>query len=185
MKKLGILLLAVVIVLGFLSGPAAAAGEEDITTVIMVRHGEQNAATEEMELTDAGLKRAQELARVLKDVDIAAIYATLKMRTQQTAEPTAQEKKISVSTYNYNAYWDLVKLTGDLLTRHRGKAILICGHSDDVPIMAKIFVGQYSPNQKVDVIPKEVYDNLFLVSVPASGKTRVLQLKYGAASPTK
>ncbi len=185
MKRFAIPLLAVAVILGSLCSPAATLAEEEITTVIMVRHAEQNPATEQMELTDAGLKRALELSRVLKNVDIAAIYATPKMRTHQTAKPTAEEKGLSVSTYTYAAYGELVKVTNDMIARHRGKTVLICGHSDDVPIMARIFSGQYSLDQKVEVIPKEIYDNLFLVSMPPNGKGRVLQLKYGVPSAAK
>ena len=65
------------------------------TTVIFVRHADRVAGQDENPgLSLAGQQRAEELARVLADVDVVAgvdaIFATQYRRTQETAEPLSK-----------------------------------------------------------------------------------------------
>ena len=62
------------------------------TTVILVRHAEQDYASDDRDpiLSAAGEARAEELVRVLREVKIDAIYSTPLHRTRETAKPVAQ-----------------------------------------------------------------------------------------------
>src|SRR5262245_18266172 len=59
--------------------------------VFLVRHGEQaSGANGDAPLAEAGRRRARELATVLKDAGLTAIYVSDFQRTIQAAEPLAQ-----------------------------------------------------------------------------------------------
>src|SRR5438876_10437133 len=58
--------------------------------VVIVRHAEKAAnGGNDPDLSSAGHARADELARILKDSGITAIFSTEFKRTQETATPTA------------------------------------------------------------------------------------------------
>src|SRR5436309_7919351 len=59
--------------------------------VFVVRHAEKTTGGgNDPELSPAGHKRADALARILKDSQITAVFVTEFKRTQETAEPTAR-----------------------------------------------------------------------------------------------
>ncbi len=155
------------------------------TTIIFVRHAEENRLSDDISLTDEGSRRAKELARVLRDVKIDVVFATPTVRAETTAGPTAEEKGLQIKTYNYGKYPDLVPFMNSLLRNHRGQTILIAGHSDDVPVMLSILRKEFVPQRDVAPIPKPIYDNLFVAFVPVNGKADVVQLKYGELCPPK
>src|SRR6266850_4918337 len=75
-----------------LEAPAAAASLPDsTTTILLVRHAEKDTKVlgSDPPLNAAGILRAQELARVLADARIDAIYVTPYQRNRQTALPLA------------------------------------------------------------------------------------------------
>ena len=69
------------------------------TTVIVVRHAEQDYDSDERDpiLSAAGKARAQELVRVLRDVEIDVIYSTPLHRTRDTATPIAHRLGLDVT----------------------------------------------------------------------------------------
>src|ERR1700726_58877 len=67
-------------------------------TIFIVRHAEKADATKDPDLSEAGRHRAEYLAKMLKDANISAIYATEFKRTQQTAAPLAKALSLSVMT---------------------------------------------------------------------------------------
>jgi hypothetical protein len=54
----------------------------------------------------------------------------------------------------------------------------VAGHSNTVPDILKAFNSSFSVQ-----ITDMQYDNLFVVSIPANHEARILQLKYGKATP--
>ncbi|MBK8567319.1 MAG: histidine phosphatase family protein [Saprospiraceae bacterium] len=69
-----------------------------ITTIVLVRHADRQGDLDQLEPV-LGTARANELARVLADANITAIYSTDKARTRATAEPLAKRLGIPVRTY--------------------------------------------------------------------------------------
>ena len=60
-----------------------------VTTVILVRHAEKNIEPNnpDPDLSPAGQRRAQELARMFSGAGVNTIYATQYKRTQETVRP--------------------------------------------------------------------------------------------------
>jgi broad specificity phosphatase PhoE len=68
-----------------------AAAADAAPVVFVVRHAEKTTGGgNDPELSPAGHKRADALARILQDSQITAIFVTEFKRTQETAAPTAK-----------------------------------------------------------------------------------------------
>jgi broad specificity phosphatase PhoE len=159
------------------------AQENETTTIILVRHAEEDRVLQDIPLTDKGSARAKELARVLANVKIDAVFSTDTVRTRSTARPMAEAKSLTPRTYTYREYAELQPFVDSILRDYRGRTVLISGHSDDVPAMISMFRKDFGTGDNVRVMPKPVYDSLFIVFVPAGGKATVLELKYGQPTP--
>ena len=66
------------------------------TAVIIVRHAERADDSSDSELSPAGRDRAEQLARMLRDIHPSALYATEYKRTQQTLRPLADEVRLPI-----------------------------------------------------------------------------------------
>jgi broad specificity phosphatase PhoE len=157
----------------------ACAGEESaVTTLILVRHAEKAAdGTLNPPLTDLGEERAAELAYLLGHVELEAVYSTPFKRTEDTALPTARAKGLEVRPYRA----DQEDFLDRVLKEHQGGTVLICGHSNTVPLQVNQLLGR----EEFDTLDDSVYDNLFIVTVPASGRAQVLRIRFGTHTPKK
>ena len=144
-----------------------------ITTVILVRHAEKviDPNNSDPDLSPAGQVRAQELARMLGDSGINAIYATQYKRTQESARPLANRLGLPVNLVDSKKTPELIK---QLLSDHRGQTILVAGHNNSVPEIIAALGGPTYPT-----IPETEYDNLYIVTVYRTGKAKVVKMKYG------
>ena len=137
----------------------------------MVRHAEKsNDAPRDPSLSAEGEARAQKLAEVLAEQDIAAIYSTPFKRTRTTAEPLAQAKGLTVNVYDFRSQTYLQ----DMLKKHKGSTILISGHSNTTPMVANILLG----SEKFKQLDEKEYGMIFIVTVSEIGKGTVTVLKY-------
>lgn len=161
------------------------AQDNETTTIILVRHAEEDRSKIQIPLTEAGFARAKELAWVLQNVKIDAVFSTDAERTISTARPMAETKSLTSNVYTYKEYSDLQPFVDSVVKKYRGKTVLISGHSDDVPAMLAMLRKDFGTGENVRVIDKPIYDNLFIVFVPTNGKTVVLNLKYGTPSISK
>ena len=148
------------------------------TTVIFVRHAEKAAApADDPGLSEAGKQRVAELTRQLVGADVVAgidaIYATPYRRTQETARPVAEALGLQVNAYDAA---DTETIMDDIVREHKGKIILVVGHSNTLPAL----IGNMGASKKVPPIDEDEYDNLYLVSIPWFGKTKTIRLRYGA-----
>jgi 2,3-bisphosphoglycerate-dependent phosphoglycerate mutase len=148
-----------------------------LTTVILVRHAENKIEPEnpDPDLSPEGVVRAQEIARVLGDAGINAIYATQYKRTQQTVKPLADRIRVPVNLLDSKQTDELVSR---IQTTHRGQTIFVAGHSNSVPAIVSVLSAEKFPE-----IPDNEYDNLFIVTIYRFGKAKVTKLKYGNPSP--
>jgi len=151
---------------------------ETTTTIILARHGEKAAEPrEDPVLSPAGEARALALAEAVRGAGISAIYSTKWKRTQATARPASEALKVPITTFDSppgerdygKAY------AAELLAKHRGKVVLVVGHSNTVPA---ILGGLGIPDAPAITDPE--YDNLFIVTIPEGGAARVVRAKYGA-----
>lgn len=147
------------------------------TTVIFVRHAEKaTAPADDPGLSAAGKQRAAELARQLVDADVVAgvdaIYATPFRRTEETAQPVATALGLPITSYEAA---NTETIMDEIVRTHKGKIILVVGHSNTVPEM----IGNMGASKKVPGIDENEYDNLYVVSIPWFGKTKTIRLRYG------
>lgn len=149
------------------------------TTVIFVRHAEKaTLPADDPALSEAGQRRAAELARQLVDADVVpgvgvdAIYSTRFRRTVETAKPVAEALDLQIMTYDAA---DTEAFLKAVIREYKGKIILVVGHSNTVPEM----MANMGASKNVSPIAETEYDNIYLVSIPWFGKTKTIRLRYG------
>jgi broad specificity phosphatase PhoE len=146
-----------------------------ITTFILVRHAEKaDDGTKDPPLTDDGVIRANDLAKMLNETKIDAIYSTPYKRTQQTVKPIADAMGRTLLAY------DPMKgeVMDSIFNAHRGGTVLISGHSNTTPWVANYFLGAETYPDFKD----SDYDNVMVLSIIEKGNATVTWLNYGAST---
>ena len=123
-------------------------------TYYLVRHAEKTTDKKDPALTEAGTKRAQDLAVRLKDVPLSKIYSSDYIRTRDTAAPIAGDKNLDVVIYNPR---DLEGMSKNLLTETGH--ILVVGHSNTTPDLSKLLGGDAG----APIIEATEYDRLYIL----------------------
>jgi len=144
------------------------------TTVIVVRHAEKAATPpEDPPLTAAGQERAESLAHVLEKAGVDVIFATTFQRTQQTVAPTASNLGLTPIIIDATD-----QLVSTILSNHRGKQVLVAGHSPTVPDIIHKLGGPSG-------LMINDYDNLFVVHIKHyfCGYPSLTHLQYGEPAP--
>ena len=150
---------------------------QSTTTVIFVRYADVDLGDDSNPgLTVAGQARAQELVRVIGDIDVIAsidaIFATQFRNTQETAEPLAKMLQMPVQVIDAD---NVRGLTDLILQEYKGKIVLVITNRVALPQLIQRFHG----SKNLPDIADDEYDNLYIVSIPWYGKVKTLQLKYG------
>ena len=164
--------------------PAVAQDDFKPITVFLIRHAErQDEPRQDPPLTDAGVARSQALARLLSNAGVKAIFTSQYSRTKQTAEPLATKLGLTVAPFTLKlnpsnprqiAEESTAEVTNKILERS-GQSVLVVGHSNSIPDVIKMLGGDTVPT-----IDERKFDDLFIVTVYAKGKAKVVQMKYGA-----
>ena len=153
-------------------------------TVFVVRHAEkENEPKQDPPLTKEGVARSQELARILAGANIKAIYTSQFARTKLTAEPLVAKSGATVTSLTLKPNPSNLRLiseesTGELINKimqRPGENMLVIGHSNWMPDVIRMLGGDTVPT-----IDEQKFDDLFVVTVYAKGKAKVVHLKYGA-----
>ena len=146
-------------------------------TIILVRHAERNAGmSPDVLLSPPGEERARQLARVLKDANIQAIFTTEVRRTQQTAEPTAQQFHLQPVIIPAK---DLDTLVSRLQALPDDQTVLVVGHANTVPLVAERL------GAAVPALSDTEYDRMIIVVTRGKAKPAILTLRYGEAARIK
>ena len=153
---------------------ASASGQQsDFTTFILVRHAEKQIdGTKDPDLSEAGKKRAELLAMLLKRTKIDAVYSTGYKRSRNTVVPLAVSKGLGVSGY------DATKLTevDRIFEQWRGGTVVLCGHSNTIPETINYLISE--PNKYKDFEDDE-YGNLVIILLHEKGRrAKVTWLTY-------
>lgn len=143
------------------------------TTMLLVRHADRAGTSDA--LNAAGVVRAEELVHVGEKAGLAAIYRSNTIRARDTALPLATALGLTPIEYVAN---DTGPLVDTIFANHRGRTVLVVGHSNTVPQIIAAAGGPSLPN-----IDDLEFDNLFALTVCRCGTTRLVTLQYGAASP--
>ncbi|MFQ5549463.1 MAG: phosphoglycerate mutase family protein [Woeseia sp.] len=171
-------IVTLVVYIGIAIGLAWFFESQATTTIIFVRHAEKELNVgDNPGLSDAGHRRAAELTRQLVDADVVAgidaIYATPFRRSQETAQPLSEALDLPINMYDAA---DRETVLETILKNHKGKIILVVGHSDTLPEL----IANLGASKKVPPIDEMEYDNIYIISIPWFGKTKTIRLRFGA-----
>lgn len=131
-------------------------GQQSTATYYFIRHAEKVDNSQNPDLSEKGLKRAELWNKIFSEISFDKIYSTNYKRTIQTASPTVTAKKIQIKLYNPKTL-NIESFKKETL----GEKVLIVGHSNTTPK----FVNQMI-NQKIyPDIEDETFGNLYIVTV--------------------
>ncbi len=148
------------------------------TTVIFVRHADAPMFVDaNTSLSPAGALRAEELVRVLGDVDVVqgvdAIFSSPLRVNQETAAPLARQLNLPVQEFDPQNNRALRKR---ILRKYKGKVVLVVAEPDLIPKV----VARLQGSKKIPPMGDGEYENIYIVSIPWYGKVKTLRLHYGA-----
>ena len=142
-------------------------GANAAPVVFIVRHAEKASNSDkDPDLSVQGQKRADALARILKDSQITSVFVTEFKRTQETAAPTAKAAQVSPTVLPANDIGALV----EKLRALNGNALVV-GHGNTIPDLLKA-LGIATPVS----IPADEYTEIFVVLV--GDAPQLLHLHY-------
>ncbi len=145
---------------------------QDQTTFILVRHAEKaDDGTRNPPLNEDGKNRAQNLASLLENQEISALYSTPYKRTRDTVRPLAEIKGLETMEYEPRAGEDwLAKLYAD----HSNGTVVIVGHSNTIPSIANKLLGGETFSQ----FDEKEYNNLIVIVGTEVGKGKLVRLSF-------
>ena len=141
------------------------------TIIYLVRHAEKEKTKGDVHLTSEGRERAKRLRTLMSENGLDMVYSTRFNRTQETAEPSATLHNLNIQEYHHGK---LEEFSQNLLDEHRGKKILVVGHSNTTPDLLNIFMGE----KVKGMIDESDYENLYIISISSKGKAQALLTKY-------
>jgi broad specificity phosphatase PhoE len=144
-----------------------AAAVDAAPVIFIVRHAEKaTTGGNHPDLCVAGQKRAEALARILKDSQVTAVFVTEFKRTQETAAPTAKAAHVNPTVVPANDVAGLATKVRAL----KGNALVV-GHGNTIPDLMKA-LGIRTPI----TIPEDDYSEIFVVSL--HDPPQLLRLHY-------
>jgi len=162
MKKILLVFFTVVLTLSL------KAQEIETTTYYFIRHAEKirtDKTNKNPELTAKGHARAQNWNTVFKNVNFDVIYSTNYKRTIQTAEPTANNKDLTIEFYSPSQLYN-----PEFKEKTIGKTVLIVGHSNTTPLFVNDILGE----EKYKQIDDSNNANLYIVTIIENIKSSAL-----------
>ena len=136
--------------------------------IYLVRHAEKGSVGKDPDLTPRGLARASNIAAILGQASITAIFSTPTVRTQQTAAPLAQRLGVTVQPYDPRAPLALVEQVKAL---NVDGAVLVVGHSNTLPELVRLFGGTPGAD-----IGEEEYARLYQLLRGPDGQVKTILL---------
>ncbi len=143
----------------------------EVTTYYLIRHAEKDrsdATERDPMLNDVGIQRAENWAKVFKDIPFDMVYSTNYNRTKATAQPIATSKEIELTMYDPNNMFDT-----KFQEATKGKTVLVVGHSNTTPAFANAILKE----KKYENLPDDENGGLFIITI-CSDKSVSSQVLY-------
>jgi broad specificity phosphatase PhoE len=148
------------------------------TVVILVRHGEkEKEPANDPPLSEAGRKTADRLAAIGEQAGVEVIFTSQARRTRDTAAPLAARRGLTPKVRNVTRETldTHVKALGrEILDSHKGKTVLVVGHSNTAPRIAAFLANKTIP----DLDDANEFDAIFVVIIPETGTPTLIKAKY-------
>lgn len=146
--------------------------------MILVRHAEKTAGGPDPSLSPEGQERARTLAHVLADAGIEALYASQFQRTRLTVQPLSERIGVEIETAEISGGVEAwaASFAARLLKEHRGQTVVVAGHSNTVPVLARALGAAGVPD-----LDESEYDDLFWI-IHTGDRVDLLHQHYGAVS---
>lgn len=165
MKKYILILLVTLLAIPSFAQDAKKESESKTTTYYLIRHAEKDRSDKtnrDPHLTEQGLKRAENWANVLKEIQFDMVYSTNYNRTKETATPTAKANNVDV------VFYDPRKMNSDeFMEATKGKTVLIVGHSNTTPMFTNALLGE----KKYGDIADDNNANIYIVTITEDSKS--------------
>jgi len=139
----------------------AHAEEDKPFAIYLVRHAEKQ-SNKLADLTNCGKQRAENLIKILRSVDIDAVYSTDVLRSISTARPIATQRSLEIEFYQRPK---LEGFSKQLLQQQKNAVVV--GHLNTTPMLTGFLSGN-----SYDMIKGADYSRIYQVVVIA-GKTHV------------
>jgi len=148
--------------------------------VFVLRHADRTAADD---LSAAGLRRAELLARMLGETGVSIAYRSDARRAVRTLEPLEQMLGAALAVVEVGfpdqdgVEFHITKIVDGIKALPSDTVIAVVSHSNTVgPILERLGTGPVG-----EIGPTE-FDKLFVLFVGVQGPPTLLMLRYGAAS---
>ena len=129
----------------------------DVTKIVIVRHAEKASdGSDNPSLTEAGQERALRLSRLLADMKIDKLYSTKYKRNVLTLMPLSKLKGLNIDIYEAHDK----DFSSWVLKENPGKNIVICGHSNTVPVLVNAWLGK----EQFAQLPDEEYSKIWILT---------------------
>jgi len=145
-------------------------------TVILVRHAEKVDASADPVLSEAGQRRAVDLAVALSDSDLTHVLTSPLQRTRLTARPAAEAHAINPEGISFEGGTEahVRRVAERIRSLPDDAVVLVVGHSNTVPLIAGA-LGETGPSEMADC----EYDRLTVISVEDDGDSPAVITRYG------
>jgi phosphohistidine phosphatase SixA len=154
------------------------APQDETVTVLIVRHAEKQLnAGDDPHLSDAGLARAKALVGVAENAGVNAVYVSQFQRTMETVGPLLSKHgamRVYTLPVNLAKPNDYPKMLADMISRERGKVVLVVSHSNLVPGIVEALT-----KIKVPPLGDNEYSRLYIVTVKPGTPPRLIAAQYG------
>jgi 2,3-bisphosphoglycerate-dependent phosphoglycerate mutase len=149
------------------------------TTVIVARYADKvELGGSDPGLSAQGQRRAEDLARLIANVDVVAgidaIFVAPNRRSRDTALPLAMRNEAPVHTIEDPA--DVKMLVKRILSEFKGKIVLVVTE----PEYMQPLIREMHGSKKLPPSEEAGYENLYIVTIPWFGNVKTLRLHFGA-----
>ncbi len=139
-------------------------------TIFIARHAERTGEPDPP-LNADGQRRAQALARLLKDAGIYYFYVSDTIRARQTAEPLAGAAGRTVEIVPQSDFDNLIARIRSTATRER--PTLVIGHRATVPRIVRALGGGDIP-----ALGSAEHDRIIVLTMFPGGGASIVTLRY-------